>query len=294
VKFAWIHAEKAEYPIGVMCRVLKVSRSGYYAWRTREPSKRAQADQGLREQIVSIHRASRGTYGSPRVHAELREQGKRVGRKRVARLMREVDIRGSMPRRFVRTTDSKHHRPVAPNLLDRQFAVDEPNRVWAGDITYVRTWEGWLYLAVIIDMCSRRVVGWSVADHMRTDLVETALVNALGLRCPEPGLMHHSDRGSQYASDDYQALLLDRGIRCSMSRKGNCWDNAVVESFFGTLKTELIYRHPWANRRRAHEAIAEYIELFYNPRRRHSSLGYLSPAEFERRWLLTSPIAEVV
>ncbi len=281
MKYRWIHAEKADFPVAVMCRALKVSRSGYYDWAKRDPSQRAQRDAELKAKVIDIHKASRGTYGSPRIHAELLEEGERVGRKRVARLMREEKLSGTPAKRFVQTTDSKHDEPIAPNLLDRQFDVDEPNRVWAGDITYVRTWEGWLYLAVVIDLYSRKVVGWAAAEHMRTDLVLCALDTALGIRQPEPGLLHHSDRGSQYAATDYRQQLTEAGIVCSMSRKGNCWDNAVVESFFGTLKTELVYRQVFATKRRAKDAIADYIELFYNPHRRHSSLGYLSPVDFE-------------
>ncbi len=281
--FRWIHAERAEFPIATMCRVLKVSRSGYYAWRERGPSKRAVRDVELTAQVVDIHKGSRGTYGSPRIHAELLENGEKVSRKRVARLMKQEGVSGYPTKKFVTTTDSEHDRPVAANLLDRKFDVEEPNRVWAGDITYVRTWEGWLYLAVVVDLCSRKVVGWAAADHMRTDLVLCALRNALGLRRPEPGLMHHSDRGSQYAAQDYREQLAEKGIVCSMSRKGNCWDNAVVESFFGTLKTESIHRQSFPCRRQARDEIADYIEFFYNPRRRHSSLGYISPNEFERR-----------
>ena len=282
MKYRWIHAEKADFPIAMMCRVLKVSRSGYYDWVQRKPSQRAERDVELKTKVIDIHKDSRGIYGSPRIHAALVEDGERVSRKRVARLMREENICGNLPRRFVRTTDSKHDHPITENLLDRQFDIEQPDKVWAGDITYVRTWEGWLYLAVVIDLCSRKVVGWAAHDHMRTDLVLCALNNALGIRQPEPGLMHHSDRGSQYAAGEYQAQLKDAGIVCSMSRKGNCWDNAVVESFFGTLKTELVYRKVFATRRQAKEEIADYIELFYNPRRRHSSLGYISPMQYER------------
>jgi transposase InsO family protein len=215
---------------------------------------------------------------------DLKEDGFEVGRRRVARLMREEGLTGSPPRPYKRTTDSKHNDKVADNVLDRHFTVDAPNKVWATDITYVRTWQGWMYLAVVIDLFSRRVVGLATATHMRTELVLDALSMALDRRVPDAGLLHHSDRGSQYASGAYRDALRDNGIVCSMSRKGNCWDNAVVESFFGTLKKELIHRRPWATVRSAHEAIAHYIEFFYNSRRKHSTLGYLSPAAYERKY----------
>ena len=267
-----------------MCRVLGVSASGFYASRSRPPSRRSRANAELSERIRGIFQDSRATYGSPRVHYELRDQGERLGRKRVERLMREMGLKAQTPRRFRRTTDSNHDLPVAANRLDRQFLVETPDAVWATDITYVRTYEGWLYLAVVLDLFSRRVVGWSMADHMRTELVRGALEMALGNRLPEGELLHHSDRGSQYASFEYQKVLQKNGIECSMSRRAECYDNAVVESFFGTLKTELVYRHSWLTRREARLAIHEYIEVFYNRRRRHSHLGYLSPAEFENQY----------
>jgi putative transposase len=280
VKFAFIGAEKARHGVPILCRMLRVSRSGFYAWRKREPSVRALRDARLGVDIVSIHHASRGTYGSPRVLEELRVRGERTGRKRVARLMRERGISGCIPRGW-RHPSGPPTDTATPNVLARDFAARMPNRVWASDITYVRTWEGWLYLAVVVDLFSRRVVGWSMQSHMRTDLVLSALTMAVGQRLPEPGLLQHSDRGSQYASDDYQRALRGHGIECSMSRRGNCWDNAVVESFFGTLKSELIYRRSWTTRSEAAAAIHEYIEVFYNRRRRHSYLGYRTPAEHE-------------
>ncbi len=264
-----------------MCRQLGVSRSGYYAWRTREPSPRAQEDEQLVQQIQQVHQQSRETYGSPRVLDDLKEQGFEVGRRRVARLMKENGITGTPPKPFKRTTDSKHDLAVADNVVNREFTVEAPDTVWATDITYVRTWEGWMYLAVVIDLFSRRVIGWSMATHMRTDLVMDALTAALGRRLPALNMIHHSDRGSQYASHDYREALRNNGIVCSMSRKGNCWDNAVVESFFATLKKDLIHRRPWPTVRQAREAIAEYIEVFYNRRRKHTTLGYVSPADFE-------------
>jgi putative transposase len=282
VKFAFIQAEKAFYPLRVLCRVLNVSPSGYYAWTRRMPSMRAARDASLATSIVSIHGDSRGTYGCPRIHAELRAQGVQVSRKRIARLMRTHGVVARLPRRFKRTTDSAHAQPAAENVLNRGFTVDAPNTAWVTDITYVWTGEGWLYLAVILDLFSRRVVGWSMADHMRTELVAGALRMALGQRALSLPLLHHSDRGSQYASAVYRRLLSRNGITCSMSRRANCWDNAVAESFFATLKAELIHRHRWPTRAAARTAIAEYIEVFYNRMRRHSSLGYTNPAAYEK------------
>lgn len=282
MRFAFIEAEKAYYPIRIMCRVLQVTPSGYYAWRQRPPSARAQQDEALTAKIKVLHRASREVYGSPRLHAELQAQGFAVGRKRIARLMRKNGIVASRPKRFKRTTDSAHALPIAPNLLDRKFGAARPNQVWVTDITYVWTWEGWLYLAVVIDVFSRRAVGWAAAEHMRIELVLDALRMAIGERTPNAGsLMHHSDRGSQYASKFYQETLARNGILCSMSRKADCWDNAVAESFFATLKKELLYRDSWPTRRGAKSAIIEYIVLFYNAKRRHSTLGYQSPMEYE-------------
>lgn len=278
-----IEAEKDNFPVAMMCKQLGVARSGYYAWQKRGPSRRQQRDEELLAHIKESHAESRGTYGSPRVLDDLKEKGFQVGRKRVARLMREEGITGEAPKPFRRTTDSKHNLEVAENILDRTFEVSGPDQAWATDISYVRTWQGWLYLAVVIDLFSRRVVGWSMATHMRTSLVLGALKMALGRRLPRPGMLHHSDRGSQYASHDYRDALDKHHIVCSMSRKGDCWDNAVVESFFGTLKTELIYRRPWPSINRARAAIAEYIEVFYNKKRKHSYLGYVSPAEYEKR-----------
>ena len=234
-----------------MCEQLGVSRSGYYAWKHRKPSPRQQEDAVLKEAIKESHKESRGTYGSPRVLDDLKEAGFDVGRRRVARLMSEEGITGTPPKRFKRTTDSKHNHDIADNILDREFSVDAPDTVWATDITYVRTWEGWMYLAVVVDLFSRRIVGWAMATHMRTELVLRALDMALGRRAPVAGMHHHSDRGSQYASHDYRDALRENNIVCSMSRKGDCWDNAVVESFFATLKKELIHRRPWATVRSA-------------------------------------------
>lgn len=265
-----------------MCKELGVTRAGYYAWRKRKPSQRKRDDEVLKKAIRASHEQSRGTYGSPRVLDDLLEQGFKVGLRRVKRLMCEDGLTGTPLKPYKQTTDSKHNDAVADNILDRDFTPEAPNQVWATDITYVRTWEGWMYVAVVLDLFSRRVVGWATAAHMRTELVLNALGMALGRRVPDAGLLHHSDRGSQYASAAYRDALSDNGIVCSMSRKGDCWDNAVVESFFATLKKDLIYRHPWATRKAAHAAIADYIEFFYNSRRKHSTLGYLSPVAYER------------
>lgn len=280
-----IESEKANYSVSMMCRALDVCRAGYYAWKSRTPSKRARENEQLKAKIAEVHKESRGTYGSPRVHAELVAQGFEVGRNRIARLMRDEGILGRRKPRFRKTTDSSHSLPVAANVLAREFMVDAPDRAWVADITYVWTAQGWLYLAVIIDLYSRRVVGWSMADHMRTELVLEALRAALGSRVPSAmGLVFHSDRGSQYASRDYQDALDDNGITCSMSRRGNCWDNAVAESFFSTLKTEFVHNMLFLTRDSARNAIAEWIEVFYNGKRRHSTLGYATPREAEDRY----------
>jgi putative transposase len=285
VRFAFISAEKAHAPVSALCRVLEVTRSGYYAWEKRDPSERAIDDQKLALEIAAIHKASGETYGSPRVHAELRAKGIDVSCKRVARLMRELGIRSLRKRRFKATTDSGHTLPVADNILDRKFEVDAPDVAWVTDITYVRTDEGWLYLAAILDLFSRRVVGHAMSDRIDRALVLKALGDALGRRAPDESLLHHSDRGSQYASGDYQDALRERGLVCSMSRKGNCWDNAVAESFFATLKTECVYPRRFATRAEAREAIFHFIEVFYNGRRRHSTLGYMTPVEFENMFI---------
>jgi putative transposase len=266
-----------------MCQVLEVSRSGYYAWCHRPPSSRRKENEQLSQQIQDIYQASRQTYGSVRIQLALQAKGFQVGRQRVMRLMTQLGIRAQVKRQFVTTTDSNHDLPIAPNLLNRQFTTSEPDRAWVADISYIPTNEGWLYLAVILDLFSRRVVGWSMADHMRTELVLNALNSALGQRIPaQTGLVFHSDRGSQYASHDYRAALKTAGITCSMSRRAHCWDNSVAESFFGTLKTELVYRHQFHNHLSARTTIAEWIEVFYNRQRMHSSIGYVSPAQFEQ------------
>lgn len=274
---------RAQYPLRLMCRVLAVSPAGFYAWQRRPPSAHQGEDTRLRVTIAALHRQSRQTYGSPRILRDLRAAGECVAQKRVARLLREQGLVGTPPRGFKVTTDSRHGQPVAPNHLARQFAVAQPNRVWATDVTYVATWAGWLYLAVVLDLGSRRVVGWALSARPDRHLVLTALDRALTRRRPPPGLLHHSDRGSVYASADYQARLATTGLVGSMSRRGNCWDNAVVESFFATLKRELLARHRWPTREAASAAIAEYIDGWYNLHRRHSTLGYLSPMAYEAR-----------
>jgi transposase InsO family protein len=278
-----VAAEKAFYPVRLLCRCLAVSRSGYYAWRQRPAPDRVREDARLSIEIRASHAESRRTYGSPRVLRDLRDLGRRVSRKRVARLMRELGLVARRRRRFKATTDSKHAFPVAANVLMRDFEVSEPNTAWVTDITYVATGEGWLYLAVILDLFSRRVVGFALSDRITREFVLEALRRALAKRPGARDLIHHSDRGSQYASHDYRRALEREGITCSMSRRGNCWDNAVAESFFATLKVELIHGRAWLTRAAAEQAIAEYIEDFYNVRRRHSSLGYLSPLAFELR-----------
>jgi transposase InsO family protein len=282
MKFAWIKAHQGQFPVTPMCRALSVSRSGFYAWLERPPSARAVRQTALVAQIDAVHRGSRQIYGSPRVHRELLEQGERVSENTVSRLMRLNRIRSKIARRFVpHTTDANHPYPVAENLLNRDFAAVAPNRKWVTDITYVETREGWLYVAAVLDLFSRKIVGWSMAEHMRTDLVADALKMALLRRKPHAGLLHHSDRGVQYASAGYQDLLAQNKCVCSMSRSGNCYDNAAMESFWGTLKTELVYRQVFASRAQAQTAIFEYIEVFYNRKRTHSSLNYKSPEAFE-------------
>jgi transposase InsO family protein len=283
MKLAFIAREKATFPIDLLCTVLGVSRAGFYAAQVRPEPERRREDQQLAVLVAAAHIASRGRYGSPRVYRELQAQGHEVGRHRVARLMREQGLRARRKRRFQCTTDSRHGLPVAANVLDRQFTVAIPDTAWVSDITYLWTREGWLYLVVILDLFSRRVVGWALHDRITRQLAVDALRMALGHRKPSPGLVHHSDRGSQYASADYQAVLAAHGVVCSMSRRGNCWDNAVAESFFSTLKIELAHVADWTTHAEARADVAEYVEIFYNTQRRHSALDYLSPVAFERR-----------
>jgi putative transposase len=282
VKYAFVQEHHRSWPVGVMCRVLRVSRSGYYSWRKRPPSRRQQRQEELLAKIRIAHQENRELYGSPRVCRALRIDGETVSRNTVAKLMREANIRAKQRRRFVpRTTNSTHQKPVARNLLDRDFTASEPDRKWAADITYVPTGQGWLYMAAILDVHSRKIVGWSMADHMESELVIDALRMALHHRQPGEGLLHHSDRGVQYASDGYQHLLASHDITVSMSGRGDCWDNAIMESFWATLKTELIHLQSYATRSEAKQSIFEYIEVFYNRKRLHSSLGYVSPEAFE-------------
>lgn len=283
-RFRFIAVEKAAYPVVRLCRVLAVSVSGFYAWMTRPPSARTVANMALTERIRTIHTRSRGTYGAPRVHAELRDS-EPVGRTRVARLMRDAGLVGCRPRGFRRTTVADLTVQL-DDLVRRDFRPAELDRLWMADITYVRTGEGWLYLATILDACSRRIVGWSLADHLRTELALDALTMAVASRRPAPGLIHHSDRGTQYLSHAYADRLAEYHLRQSVGRPGTCWDNAVAESFFATLKTELLHRQTWNTRQQARTAIFDYIEVFYNRQRRHSTLGYLAPAEFEARYHL--------
>jgi transposase InsO family protein len=269
------------------CRILQVSRSGYYAHRRAKPGTKAHQEQ---VHVKAAFTASGATYGSRRVMHALRAQGLRIGRYRVRTLMREAGLRTRWKRKFVSTTDSKHSLPVAENLLERQFDVGKPNRAWVSDITYIRTAQGWLYLAVVLDLYSRRVVGWSMAPAMPATLVMSALAMALQQRRPAPGLLLHSDRGSQYASDEYQALLRRHHVICSMSRKGNCWDNAVMERFFLNLKMERVWQRQYANHDEARRDINQYIVGFYNAVRLHSTLGYLSPCAYEAKMVVKEPI----
>jgi putative transposase len=279
--FRLIEAEKATHPVPTLCRMLGVSRSGYYAWRSRPPSERASFDAVLSVKIETIHRNSRATYGAPRVHAELRAIGLSCSRKRVARLMRRANLRGCLRGRRMKTTYRMALQQAAPDLLGRNFASQEPDRLWVAVITYVRSQEGFIYLSFILDACSRKVVGWSMATHLRTELVIDALQMAIARRKPSPELVHHSDREVQYTSVSFGKRLEDGGLLPSMGRVGSAYDNALAESFVATLKTELLYRNAWPTRQAARTAIFEYIEGFYNTRRRHSALGYLSPVEFE-------------
>jgi transposase InsO family protein len=278
MRFRFVARERASFPVRRPCRLAGVAASGFYAWPRRGPARREGAGRGLRARVGAIFAASRGTYGSPRVHAELQAQGVRVGRKRVARLMREGGLSAMVRRRAPRTTDSRHGHPVAPNLLGRRFAADRPDAVWLADISYVPTGEGWLYLAAIKDMATREIVGWSMSDSLRAGLACDALLLAIRRRRPPCGLLHHSDRGVQYASEPYQATLARLGLRRSMSRRGNCLDNAPMESFFGSLKTEPVHRTAFPTREAARRALFERVEGFYNRRRRHSALGFLTPA----------------
>jgi putative transposase len=281
MKFGFIRVQKAFHAVRTLCRVLDVSRSGFYAWSRRPASQRSFDDSRLVAEVAAIFDENNRRYGSQRITRELRDNGVRVGRHRVRRLMHQLGLRARRRRRWVRTTDSRHANPIAPNLLARNFTVDAPNRAWVADITYLPTKTGWLYLAVIIDLFSRAVVGWSMSRRIDGKLTLDALDAALVRRNVEPGLIAHSDRGAQYAATEYQRRLQQHGIICSMSRKGDCWDNAVVESFFATLKVELLGDDVFADPATAQRLVFEYIETYYNRRRRHSTLGYVSPAAYE-------------
>ena len=282
MRFRFIEDRRADYPVALMCEVLGVSPAGYYAWRSRPESRRSAANRALVDDIKRVHRDTRGRYGSPRIHVELKAQGRGASRGRIERLMRRHGIRAIMARpRRVRTTDSRHDLPIAPNLLDRSFSATAPNRVWLADITYIETDQGWLYLAAVMDLYSRRIVGWAMADHLRASLPCAALRMAISAKRPGVGLIHHSDRGVQYASADYRKLMQSAGLRASMSRKGDCYDNAPMESFFHTLKTELVHHRHYATRAEAARDLFAYIEGFYNRTRRHSAIGYISPIERE-------------
>ena len=282
MKYQFIQQHKQEFPVVLMCRVLDVSESGFYAWRKRPVSQRKREDAQLIEKIQQGFHAHHGRYGSPRLQVELREQGISCSRKRVARLMRETGISAKRRRRRVITTNRDASHPVAPNLLNREFTASEPNKKWVTDITYIPTVQGWLYLAVILDLYSRIVVGWSMSGHCDEELVENALLMALARRRPTAGLLHHSDRGSQYTSRAYRELLEQSEILVSMSRKGNCWDNAAIESFFGTLKEECVGSMVYASHEQARLALFSYLEVYYNRIRRHSTLGYVSPFVYEQ------------
>ena len=284
MRFRLIEDDRDIWPVRVMCEALSVSRSGYYVWRSRPGSARKIANRALLVDIRRVHAQHQERYGAPRIHAELCAEGQTVSRKRVERIMRQHGIRARAPRRYrVCITDSKHSLPVAANLLEQNFVADRPDQVWLADITYIPTSEGWLYLAVILDLFTRKVVGWAMRDHLRAELTIAALTMAIQRRRPTAGLIHHSDRGSQYAAADYRDILQAAAIVPSMSRKGNCWDNAPMESFFGTLKTELVHQSEYPNRDAARRDLFAYIEAYYNRQRRHSAIGYITPERAEAK-----------
>jgi putative transposase len=286
MRFAFIHAEKAMFPVAALCRVFGVTRQGYYAYASRKPGKRQADNEALRERLKTLHVESRGTYGSPRMQQALRVEGVHVGKRRVEQTMRSLGLFARMRRRFRVTTKANPAHAPASNVLDRRFEASKPNERWVTDITYVWTDEGWCYLAAIIDLFSRAVVGWSVDATLSTTLPLAALEMANKRRRPAPGLLHHSDRGCQYTSADYRRTLGELGIEVSMSRKGNCWDNAVAESFFATLKAELVHGRTWSSRLELRAALFDYIEIFYNRRRLHSTLNYKTPAQVEANYAL--------
>jgi transposase InsO family protein len=283
MKYQFIKNHSGEFPVKKMAEVLQVSKSRYYSW-LKEPSEKKIKDQYLEPKILKIFATNRETYGSPRISDALKDEGIICGVNRTARIMKNMGIKASTKKKFIVTTDSNHNYPIAPNIVDRNFAIERPNEVWVSDITYIWTHEGWLYLCVILDLFSRLVVGYSMSSNIDTPLVSAALRMALISRQPNNGLIFHSDRGSQYASHDFRDLLKENGIIQSMSRKGNCWDNACAESFFSTLKKEEVYRRSYKSRKEARISIFEYITTFYNNTRKHSFLDYLSPKSFELKW----------
>jgi transposase InsO family protein len=274
---------KKTYPLTLLCQVMRVSRSGFYSWKNREKSPRQQEQERLIPKVKTIHHQSKSSYGARRISTELKAQGESCGRTKAGTLMKLAGVEAKQKRKFKATTDSKHNLPVAPNLLDRNFKTASPDIVYCGDITYIWTGEGWLYLAVVLDLFSRQIVGWSMSNRINKELVINAFRMALWRRRPEAGLIFHSDRGSQYCSKKFQKMLTDNGMLSSMSRKGDCWDNSVAESFFGSLKTERVFGEHYSTREEARRDIVDYIEMFYNSKRRHSYLGYLSPKEFEKK-----------
>jgi transposase InsO family protein len=286
MKFGFIHAEKALYPVTVLCQLLGVTRQGYYAFAKRPPSARVREERSIRERLKVLHRESQGTYGSPRMLQALRSEGVLVSKRRIERALRSMGLQGRQRRRWRVTTRANPTHPVVDNALARDFGATRPNEKWVTDISYVWTDEGWCYVAVILDLFSRAVVGWSMDTTLSTRLPLAAFDMALRRRRPEAGLLHHSDRGCQYTSGEYRHALAEAGITVSMSRKGNCWDNAVAESFFATLKTELVYRRSWLSRAELRAAVFQYIEVFYNRRRLHSSIGYKTPAQLESEYAL--------
>ena len=288
MRFAFIHAEKASFPVAALCRLLGVTRQGYYAYANRPLSERLKRERALQACVQQVHAESRGTYGSPRVLAALKQRGEAASKRRVERALRSLGLRGRAPRRWRTTTRANPLHPVVGNVLDRDFTASRPNERWVTDISYIWTDEGWCYLAAILDLFSRTVVGWALDSTLSTSLPLTALDRAVRRRRPSKGLLHHSDRGCQYTSTEYRNVLAELGVTVSMSRKGNCWDNAVAESFFATLKTELIYGRSWPTRVELRAAVFEYIEVFYNRRRLHSSVAYRTPAQVESDFALAS------
>jgi len=281
MKYPFISAHRKIFRVGLMCNILDVSRSGYYIWLRRPESLRKKENRKLAARIKVIHGQKHKLYGSPRIHKELNEDGVVCSRNRVARIMKQEGVRAVVPRKYKATTDSKHNLPVAPNLLKQDFDIKEPNKVWLADITYISTLEGWLYLAAVMDLGCRRIKGWSMSNRLTKELALDALKMAICNNPKTTGIIHHSDRGSQYASLEYQKLLKNKDLSCSMSRKGNCWDNAPMESFFHTLKTEWVYGLKYNTRQQAKASIFEYIEIFYNRQRRHSALKYMNPCQYE-------------